>query len=153
VAEAAPARVELSEQDALGFREHLLGERLPRRLSLGRLAQRAYERLRLRGHVLRPLAVRVGDGPQHLPERGQAVTRLGREVRAAEERLAVRREESGEGPAALPRERDDGVHVHGVDVRALLPVDLDADEEFVHERRGRLVGERLVLHHVAPVAG
>ena len=133
MAEAAPARVELREQAALGLGEQRLGERLARRLGLGRAPQRADERLRLRGDVLRPLPVRVGDRAQHLPERGQPVPRLGREVRAAEERLAVGREEDGERPAALAGERDDRVHVHGVDVRPLLAIDLDVDEELVHD--------------------
>jgi hypothetical protein len=39
-----------------------------------------------------------------------------------------------------------------VEIGALLPVDLDVDEELVHGRRDGLVLERLVLHHVAPVA-
>ena len=46
----------------------------------------------------------------------------------------------------------DGLHVERVDVRALLAVDLDADEVVVHERRGLRILERLALHHVAPVA-
>jgi len=53
----------------------------------------------------------------------------------------------------LTGERDDCVHVEGVDVRPLLAVDLDADVVLVHERRRLVVLERLVLHHVAPVAG
>src|SRR5436190_321769 len=53
---------------------------------------------------------------------------------------------SGAGP------RDDGVHVARVEIRPLLAVDLDADETLVHHRGRRLVLERLVLHHVAPVA-
>ena len=90
---------------------------------------------------------------QHLPERRHPVPRLRRVVRAAEERLAVRREEDRHRPAAVAGERDDGVHVDRVDVRPLLAVDLDADEVLVHQRGGRLVLERLVLHDVAPVAG
>src|SRR3712207_7764344 len=43
-------------------------------------------------------------------------------------------------------------HVHGIDVRTLLPVDLDAHEAGVQLRgRGRVL-ERLVRHDVAPVA-
>ena len=44
-------------------------------------------------------------------------------------------------------------HIDAVDVGALLAVDLDADEEVVHQAGGLLVFERLALHHVAPVAG
>ena len=84
---------------------------------------------------------------------GQAVTRLRREVRARVERLAVGGEEDGRRPAALPGHRDRGVHRERVDVGPLLPVDLDVDEEVVHHRRGRRILERLVRHHVAPVAG
>ncbi len=42
------------------------------------------------------------NGLEHLPEARQPVTRLGREVRAAEERLALGREEDGHRPAAVP---------------------------------------------------
>ena len=52
----------------------------------------------------------------------------------------------------MPGQRDDGVHVDRVEVRALLAVDLDVDEVLVLDARGLLVLERLVLHHVAPVA-
>ena len=90
---------------------------------------------------------------QHLAEARQPVPRLGRVVRAAEERLALGREEHGHRPAAVPGQRDDGVHVERVEVGPLLAVDLDVDEELVHQPRRLLVLERLVLHHVAPVAG
>jgi len=43
------------------------------------------------------------------------------------------------------------LHVAGVDVRPLLAVDLDGHEVTVEIGRGRLVLERLVRHHVAPV--
>ena len=58
---------------------------------------------------------------------------------------------SGQPP--LAGHRLHGLHVDRVDVRALLAVDLDADEVLVHERRGLGVLEGLALHHVAPVAG
>ena len=56
------------------------------------------------------------------------------------------------GQPPLPGQRDDRVHVDRVDVGPLLAVDLDADEELVHQRRRRRVLERLALHHMAPVA-
>ena len=40
-----------------------------------------------------------------------------------------------------------------VEVRPLLAVDLDVDEQLVHQRRGLGVREALLVHHVAPVAG
>ncbi len=70
-----------------------------------------------------------------------------------EEGRAVGLEEDRHRPAAVPVvEGDDGLHVERVDVRALLAVDLDVDEPRVHQLGGGRVGERLVLHHVAPVA-
>ena len=92
------------------------------------------------------------DRCEELSERRQAVPRLRRVVRAAEERLAVGRQEHRHRPAALPGERLHRLHVDGVDVRPLLPVDLDADEQLVHQLGRRVVLERLALHHVAPVA-
>ena len=80
---------------------------------------------RLPRDVVAAFAVRVRDRDEHLPEARQAVPRLGRVVRAAEERLARRREEDRHRPAALPAERDDGVHVDRVDVGTLFAVDLD----------------------------
>ncbi len=78
---------------------------------------------------------------------------LGREVGAAVEGHALGVEEDGHRPAALAGHRLHRLHVEGVDVGALLAVDLDVDEVLVHVG-GRLgVLEGLALHHVAPVAG
>ena len=92
---------------------------------------------------------------QQVAERGQAVARRGREVGAAEEgRLVAGGEEHGERPApGSPREKLVRHLVDLVEVRALLAVHLDVDEVGVHHLRGRLVLERLVRHHMAPVAG
>jgi hypothetical protein len=46
-----------------------------------------------------------------------------------------------------------GLHVDRIDVRPLLPIDLDVDEVLVHVCRGLGVLEGLALHHMAPVAG
>ena len=54
--------------------------------------------------------------------------------------------------AALGHELHCG-HVNPVHVRAFFAIDLDVDEVFVHECRGRAVLERLVFHHMAPMAG
>ena len=90
---------------------------------------------------------------QQLREARQPVSRLGRVVRPAEERLAGGRQEDGHRPAAVPGQRDDGVHVERVDVGPLLAVHLDVHEALVHERGRLVVLERLVLHDMAPVAG
>ena len=100
-------------------------------------ADRVDEAPRLARHVAPPLAPCLSNGEEQLPERGKAVPRLGREVRAGVEGLAVGRQEHGHRPAAAARHRDGRVHVERVDVRPLLAVDLDVDEVFVHHGRGR----------------
>ena len=94
-----------------------------------------------------------GDALEHHPPARHALARLGREVGAGVERHAVGREEGVQRPAAVAGHGLHGVHVDGVDVRALLAVDLDRHEVLVHQLRHRGVLERLALHHVAPVAG
>src|SRR3954451_20889855 len=81
------------------------------------------------------------------------MARLGWVVRPAEERRTRGRQKDGHRPAPVPRERDDGVHVHRVDGGALFAVDLDRHEVLVNQRSGRLVFEGLVLHDMAPVTG
>ena len=105
------------------------------------------------GEVGTPGVPGVGDGFKHLPERGRAPAWGGREVRAAEERGAVRCEPGAERPASLPGERLYGLHVDRVQIGPLLPVHLDAHEVRVEEGGGRLILERFPLHDVAPVAG
>ena len=60
-------------------------------------------------------------------------------------------QEDGHRPAAVSGHRLHGGHVDGVEVRALLAVDLDVHEVLVHERGDVGVLEGLVLHHVTPV--
>ncbi len=90
---------------------------------------------------------------QHVGEGGPAVFRLLREISAAPERLALRREEHRQRPAALLAEVMQRRHIDLVDVGPLLAVDLDVDEQLVHHRRDARVFEQLVRHHMAPVAG
>ena len=104
-------------------------------------------------HLVLAVAVRFSDGLEDAGEGGQAAAVVGREVGAGVERLAVGREEHRHRPAAMAGHRLHRAHVDGVDIRALFAVDLDVDEELVHERGDLLVLERLALHHVAPVAG
>ena len=44
-------------------------------------------------------------------------------------------------------------HVDLIDVRPLLAIDFDVDEQLVHDARGVVVLKTLVRHDVAPVAG
>ena len=145
-------RVEALAERALRVREQRAGERLARRRQvraradvLGQVAPRPVDLAAL-------VAPRLRHTEQHLLERGQPVPGLRREVRAAEERLARRRQEDRHRPAAAAGQRDDGVHVDRVEVRPLFAVDLDGDEVLVQDACGQLVLEGLPLHHVAPVA-
>ena len=76
-----------------------------------------------------------------------------RVVGAAVERLPIRGEQAGHRPAALTGHRLGGLHVHRVDVRPLLAVDLDVDEVRRSCSAAVPVLERLVRHHMTPVAG
>jgi hypothetical protein len=150
---SAPLLVELRGDALEGGVQHLLREQrrraaqplaLPERL--GQLAPRLED-------FAAPRAPGVGDRRQQLREAGQAVPVLGREVRPAVERRAVRREEDRHRPAAAAGHGLHGLHVDVIDVRPLLAVHLHVDEPRVHHLGDRRVLERLALHHVTPVAG
>ena len=95
----------------------------------------------------------VDDRFHHHAEARHAAALVRREVGAAVEGHALGVEEDGHRPAALAADRLHRLHVEGVDVGALLAVDLDVDEVLVHVGGGLGVLEGLALHHVAPVAG
>ena len=104
-------------------------------------------------HVLATGLIGLDQRVEDLPKRGQALLGGWREVGAAPERDASRRQEDTERPAALAGEGDNRLHVDAVDVGAFLAVDLDGDEVPVEDRGDRRVLEGLVGHDVAPVAG
>ncbi len=152
-AESALDRVERGG-DARRRVGHACGARhLVRRGEGRRPVQGLDEPARPARHVVAAGAPGLGDRAQQVEEARHAVARDRREVRAAVERLGIRREEHRERPAAAAGHGLDRIHVHGVDVGAFLTVDLDVDEVAVHDRRHRRVLERLVGHHVAPMAG
>ena len=103
-------------------------------------------------HLVAPVCVGVGGRGEDLPKGRHAVARLRRVVGAPVERHALGSEERGQRPASVPGDRLHRAHVDGVDVRPLLPVDLDVDEVRVHHAGRFRVLERLALHDVAPVA-
>ena len=115
--------------------------------------QRLADAARGLGHLTGPVGPGIVDRLQQLPEARLPVPRLVGEVGPGEERAALVVEHAGHRPTALPGERDRRLHVDRVDIGPLLAVDLDVHVVLVHVRRGRLVLERLVRHHVAPVAG
>ena len=112
-------------------------------------------RLQLRRSLLElraPVAIRLGNRSKDLREAGHSLAILRRVVRAAVERLAVRREEDRHRPAAVSGHGLNGVHIDRVQIRTLLAVNLDVHERVIHQCRDIRVLERFVLHHMAPVA-
>jgi len=94
----------------------------------------------------------VGDGGEHVRERGQPGMGGRGPVGAGEEGQAVRGEEDAEGPPAAHAHRLGGGHVDGVDVGPLLAVHLDRHVGRVQQGGDAGVLERLAGHDVAPVA-
>ena len=112
----------------------------------------------LLGGLLRPPALLAVDPVQLDQHAAKAEARAALavvrgKVGAAEEGLGLGREEDAHGPAAVLGEHLHGLHVDGVHVGPLLAVDLDGHELLVEDARDLRVLERLLLHHVAPVAG
>ena len=104
-------------------------------------------------YLCRLLLVELGDAAQDVLEAGLAVAADGRKVGAAPERFAVGRQEHGQRPAATLTEKRQGGLVDGVDVGTLLAIDLDVDEELVHQRRGFGILETFMGHDMTPVTG
>ena len=115
------------------------------------LVQLAHLRRRARDAVL-SVAPRIRHAEHHAAKARHAVTVVGRVIGAREEWLPVRREKDRHRPSTMAGHGLCGLHVDGIDVGALLAIDLDAHEVFVHERRDGVVLERFALHDVAPVA-
>ena len=155
-AEAAVLRIEALLQRADRFRDDLAGKCVVgRRGVLAHPLERDGDRFVLARDVGLVLAVVALDPLEELRKRRHPVARGLREIGADEERhVLARRQERGERPAAaaLVEHLVRGL-VDLVEVGPLLAVDLDVDEERVHDRGDVGVLERLVGHHVAPVAG
>ena len=100
-------------------------------------------------------AIGALDPDQQLRERRQTMTRLTRKIGAGEKRrVIVRREKDRQRPAAgaLAQKLMRGL-IDLVEIRSLLAIDLDVDEQPVHQLSRRRVFEGLVRHHMAPVTG
>ena len=105
-------------------------------------------------HDLRaPGAIGLGDRFENAQKPGPVVSVFGGEVCTSKNRLAVRQKKDRKRPAAATRHYLDRAHIDLVEVRTLLAIDLHVHVQLVHDRGGRLVLERLVGHHVTPVAG
>ena len=95
-----------------------------------------------------------GDACAQIGKPRQAVARGLGEVRAAEERCAVGRQEHGQRPATRAlREHLVGKLIDLVEIGALFAIDLDVDEQLVHHLGHGGVLKAFMRHHVAPVAG
>ena len=123
----------------------------PRRLLLG--AQGAQQQLGVVAHLARLFAVDAGDLAQDARKARATIAGRGREIGASPERACLAVEEHGQWPPALLTKAVQGAHVDGIDVGALLAIDLDVDEQLVHDRGGGRILEALVRHDMAPMAG
>ena len=154
--EPAVGGVERAPDPVVGLvehREHEVGVAAGQATGERVRLDRGDELLGLLGHLLALVGPDVGDRLHDPREpRHPGPVRRG-EVRARVERPGVGSEEHGHRPAALTGEGLHRVHVDRVHVGPLLAVDLHVHEETVHHRRDLGVLERLVRHHVAPVAG
>jgi len=150
-AETPVDRVELGAEPVQGAPHvHL---RRTRRRGSERAGQMCCDGCRARVRLVTALPPGRVDGGHDLREGGHAAGAHRRVVGAGEERQPFGSEEDGHRPAARTGERLRGLHEHRVEVGALLAVDLDGDEVGVHQRGHVRVGERLVRHHMAPMAG
>jgi hypothetical protein len=150
--EPTVALVDLGEQGVGRRGQHLAAGGLRRGGELLPAGDRLGDLLRLFDEVVPARAPQLVDPLAQLGEAEVAAPAHLREVGAGEERTAIGEAEDRHRPPAGARHGLHGVHVHGVDIRALLPVDLDTHEQPVDQRPDLVVLERLVGHHVAPVA-
>ena len=100
---------------------------------------------------LRGVAPSARNGPEKGGKAWAAGTVFDGKIGAAVEGFEVRSEPGTERPAAMAGHRLHVRHVHAVNVRAFLAVDLDRDKAVVEQRGDLFVLERLVRHDVTPV--
>ena len=120
---------------------------------LGARARAGGDLARAAEHLRPPRSPRAHDCLDDVPERRYLPDRVRGIVRTREERLAVRSGPHRHRPTPVAGQGLGRRHVHGVDVGTLLPVHLHRDDVGIEVGSHRSVLERLVRHHVAPVAG
>ena len=152
VAEAAAPAVVHGFELAAGVRERFDAGHAVGRLGARALAQGGHEPLR-RSHDLLPFGLpHARDLEQHVDEPGALPPGRRREIRAAEEGLEIGREPHAHGPAARAGRGLHEGHVDAVHVGPFFAIDLHRHELAVEDGCHVEVLERLVRHHVAPVA-
>src|SRR3954467_4119194 len=131
--DAAILRIEHAGElraDALEF--------LNRHRRSGRMSSSRFQALEQRGAIarnpLRLALVGMGDSTQEVDKAGTTEARLLGKVGPTPERLGLRRQKHGQGPATPFAHGLERTRVDVVDIRPLLPVNLDVDEERVHHR-------------------
>src|SRR5215831_1416604 len=152
VAEAAVGLIELADRGFDNFFDYAGVEFTPRPVEYLGFGNSLRKRLRCFVYVRPFFFKRFGNREEDALEAGAAVSVVGGEVCPSEERLTVRGEEGGEGPAALSGDGADGGLIAGVDVGALVAVNLYGDVELVDEGGDFGVLVALPVDHVAPVA-
>src|SRR3989442_9565351 len=151
-AEAAVANIEETSHLIRRSGEHgFIG--CPRTRFVQRLRDVLANRARVARDAVPFFAEGAGDLHQHPPEsRAPILVVVRREIRSAEEDFAVRRQKRRQRPAALATQRLDRALVASIDVRPLIPIDLDAHEVAIEKLGDARVLVRLAVHDVAPVA-
>ena len=74
-------------------------------------------------------------------------------IGSGKERSAVGEGENCHWPTTVTVHCLNGIHVDRVDIGSFLAIDLDVDEQPIHEFASGFVFERLMSHDVAPMAG
>ena len=109
--------------------------------------------MRSRGLHLRPLrSPDTHDFAEDVWEIGPSVALIRRKIGPAVERLQLRRQPHAHRPSAGTCRGLHERHVHAIDIGSLFAIDLDGNEVVVQDFGNGGVFERLVRHHVAPVA-
>ncbi len=152
LADAAMERIDLAGQALGDAVDHVHRDGIAA-FRLREPVQGLAQRLDVLGDLVGLATMGFGDAAEHVLEAGAAVARGWRKIGAAPERLAIGREEHGQGPAAGFAEELEGRLIDGVDIRPLFAIDLDVDEELIHHPRGLGILEAFMGHHMAPMAG
>ena len=103
--------------------------------------------------VRRAFSISLGYAEQDFRKSRHALSIFRRKIGAAVKRLAVRRQKHCHRPATAAREQLHRVHINLVQIGTFLTVDLNADEQVIHQGRDLFVLKRLTLHYMAPVTG
>ena len=75
-----------------------------------------------------------------------------RKISPTIKRLALRSKKHRHRPPPAPRKHLHRLHINRIQIRPLLPVNLNVDKMPVHNPRDRLILKRLPLHHMTPMA-